>query len=103
MTDDLVEWLRKEATYLEGVDGADSSYVFRYRQAAARIERLAAFNDKLVAEFSVSRTDELQRDLAKALSDIERLRAALRGVITIADRNCPEFRAARAALEEKDD
>lgn len=42
------------------------------------------------------------------LSEIERLRAqvaalqeALIGVINIADRNCPEFRAARVALEEK--
>jgi hypothetical protein len=34
---------------------------------------------------------------------IEQLEAALRGVIAVADRNCPEFRAARAALGEKKD
>lgn len=32
----------------------------------------------------------------------ERLREALEGVIRIADRNCPEFRVARAALAEKE-
>jgi hypothetical protein len=34
---------------------------------------------------------------------IEKLEAALRGVIAIADRDCPEFRFARKALEGKDD
>lgn len=34
-------------------------------------------------------------------AEIERLREALKGVIRIADRNCPEFRAARAALKEE--
>ena len=34
---------------------------------------------------------------------IEMLEAALRGVISIADRDCPEFRFARKALEGKDD
>jgi hypothetical protein len=37
--------------------------------------------------------------------EIDRLREALRGVIAVADRDCPEFRKARAALEgeKKDD
>ena len=41
----------------------------------------------------------------EALDRIEQLEAALRGVIRVADRNCPEFRAAHAALagEKKDD
>lgn len=30
--------------------------------------------------------------------EIDRLREALRGVIAVADRDCPEFRKARAAL-----
>ena len=34
---------------------------------------------------------------------IEQLEAALRGVIAVADRDAPEFRFARAALEEKKD
>ena len=38
----------------------------------------------------------------EAADRIERLEAALRGVIAIADRDCPEFREARAALEEKE-
>ena len=33
--------------------------------------------------------------------EIERLREALEGVIRIAGRDCPEFRAARAALAKK--
>ena len=64
----------------------------------------------------------LENDLAKAETDLEkawgysskqavdivtlgqevgRLREALEGVIRIADRDCPEFRAARAALAEQ--
>lgn len=35
--------------------------------------------------------------------EIERLREALEGVIRIADRDCPEFRAARAALAEQEE
>ena len=34
---------------------------------------------------------------------IEKLEAALRGVIAVADRDAPEFRFARKALEGKDD
>jgi hypothetical protein len=42
---------------------------------------------------------------AKLRDEIERLREALRGVIAVADRDCPEFRKARAALagEKTDD
>ena len=35
----------------------------------------------------------------EAASRIEKLEAALRGVIAIADRDCPEFRFARKALD----
>lgn len=38
-----------------------------------------------------------------AADRIEELEAALRGVIAIADRDCPEFREARAALGGKKD
>lgn len=38
----------------------------------------------------------------EAADRIEQLEEALQGVIAVADRNCPEFRAARAALEGKD-
>jgi hypothetical protein len=41
--------------------------------------------------------DEIERLRAEN----ERLREALGGVIHIADRDCPEFREARAALEQK--
>ena len=39
----------------------------------------------------------------EAAAEIETLRAALRGVIAVADRDCPEFRKARAALGEASD
>lgn len=45
MADDIVEWLRKEAKYLEGIDSAYSSYVVRYCEAADRIERLQSLLD----------------------------------------------------------
>ena len=38
-----------------------------------------------------------------AANRIEKLEAALRGVIAIADRDTPEFRFARKALEGEDD
>jgi len=41
--------------------------------------------------------------LRNAADRIEELEAALRGVIAIADRDCPEFREARAALGGKDE
>jgi hypothetical protein len=51
---------------------------------------------------------EMKTVLTAEADEIERLRAenarlreALEGVIRIADRDCPEFRAARAALAEK--
>jgi hypothetical protein len=52
--------------------------------------------------------DELKRlhdAVNRNFDRIEQLEAALRGVIAVADRNCPEFRAAHAALAEgnKDD
>jgi hypothetical protein len=39
-------------------------------------------------------------ELARLTAEVERLRAALRGVIRIADRKTVEFDAARAALKE---
>ena len=42
-----------------------------------------------------------QKEINDLRAEIARLREALEGVIRIADRDCPEFRAARAALAEK--
>ena len=42
-------------------------------------------------------------ELDRLNADNARLREALEGVIRIADRDCPEFRAARAALAEKEE
>ena len=41
-------------------------------------------------------------DIVTLGQEVGRLREALEGVIRIADRDCPEFRAARAALAEKE-
>ena len=46
--------------------------------------------------------DDDEELLDEAADRIEKLEAALRGVIAIADRDCPEFRSARKALEGKD-
>ena len=41
-------------------------------------------------------------EIERLKSENIRLRETLKGVIRIADRDCPEFRAARAALEEEE-
>lgn len=53
--------------------------------------------------------DHVYQCTKKAINEIKQLRArearlrdALQGVIRIADRDCPEFRAARAALATQD-
>lgn len=48
--------------------------------------------------------NQLEECAAALLASAERereLREALNGVIRVADRDCPEFRAARAALKEE--
>jgi hypothetical protein len=42
-----------------------------------------------------------QMDIVTLGQEVGRLREAMEGVIRIADRDCPEFRAARAALGEE--
>jgi len=42
-------------------------------------------------------------DIVTLGQEVGRLREALEGVIRIADRDCPEFRAARAALAQKEE
>ena len=44
---------------------------------------------------------EQQLDIVTLGQEVGRLREAMEGVIRIADRDCPEFRAARAALGEE--
>ena len=65
--------------------------------AADEIERLRAW-------VSVKTQEEARaHDYSVRMHDENaRLREALIGVIRIADRDCPEFRAARAALAEKE-
>ena len=46
---------------------------------------------------------DMRAVLFSSADRIEKLEAALRGVIAIADRDCPEFRFARKALEGEDD
>jgi hypothetical protein len=79
MTDDLVKRLR---CYADLNDAVFHPWV--YGEAADHIEKL-------------------EGELHHCFHRIEELQAALRGVIAIADRDCPEFRSARKALEGKDD
>ena len=77
MTDDLVKRLRKWASFGYGVEASDTMFT-----AASRIEKLEA-------------------ELHSCFHRIEELQAALRGVIAVADRDAPEFRSARKALDAK--
>jgi hypothetical protein len=63
---------------------------------------LAPRNQSSADDWSRAYVAQLEYKLAKAEADNERLREALEGVIRIADRDCPEFRAARAALAEQE-
>jgi regulator of replication initiation timing len=47
--------------------------------------------------------DEAADEIERLRAENERLRKALGGVIRIADRDCPEFREARAALAAKEE
>ena len=59
--------------------------------------------EALVADEDWTGIYQISPNLAFAAADrIEKLEAALRGVISVADRDCPEFRFAREALEGRD-
>jgi hypothetical protein len=66
-------------------------------EAAEEIERLRDFNNsiwgKLIKEL---------RECHELTKENLKLREALEGVIRVADRDCPEFRAARAALTQQE-
>ena len=61
------------------------------------------FRLKQMEEFFHLDYHRIKRVSREAAEHIEKLEAALRGVIAIADRDCPEFRFARKALEGQDD
>jgi hypothetical protein len=63
---------------------------------------LAPRNKSSAEDWAHAYIAQLEYRLAKSEVDNERLREALEGVIRIADRDCPEFRAARAALAEQE-
>lgn len=70
-----------------------------------RIENAIEFSgDSNVDDLFRDAADEIKQnriDLEEYRLDVERLRAALRGVIRVADRDTAEFIEARAALEGK--
>lgn len=71
----------------------------------AEIERLRAEVEEQ-ARLNGMRAERelaLRAEIERLRSENARLREALEGVIRIADRDCPEFRAARAALAEKEE
>lgn len=97
------------------IDGAmstrrDAAKEIRYlRYYVARLE-----NDLVEEERQhggkIVKLEEAREHISKQAVDIVtlgqevgRLREALEGVIRIADRDCPEFRAARAALAGKEE
>lgn len=54
-------------------------------------------------EFLRRHSSKQALDIVTLGQEVGRLREALEGVIRIADRDCPEFRAARAALAGKEE
>ena len=93
MTDDLVRRLR---CYADIDDAVYHPWV--YGESADRIEKLEALVEQLRDDNS-SLIDSFDKDFLRQEARIEKLEAALRGVISVADRDCPEFRFARKALE----
>lgn len=65
------------------------------------VRRLRCYADVDAAVYHPWVYGEAADELERLNAENERLREALEGVIRIADRDCPEFRAARAALAEK--
>ena len=96
MTDNLVKRLR-DLSYNQGHDLPD--------KAADRIENLERENNDTALHLYAfaSRIEKLEDELHHCFHRIEELQAALRGVIAVADRDAPEFRFARKALEGKND
>ena len=94
MADDLVKRLR-DLSYNQGHDLPD--------KAADRIENLERENNDTALHLYAfaSRIEKLEDELHHCFHRINELQAALRGVIAIADRDCPEFRFARKALENE--
>jgi hypothetical protein len=100
---DIVERLRRRTTEAlipcpDGLEGCAVAHIGRVpdslcAEAAEEIERLRDFNAVIRNEWTNARLEchELTKQNMK-------LREALEGVISIADRDCPAFRAARAAL-----
>ena len=83
---DIVERLRGLADLFEAGD-APHHLVLHMRAGADEIDRKKAEIANLLNALADARTESM------------RLRAALRGVIRVADRDTPEFNEARAALE----
>ena len=71
---------------------------------AERLRQITAVdNDEADVLFDAADLiEELQDEIERLRAREARLREALEGVIRIADRDCPEFRAARAALAEQE-
>jgi predicted nucleic acid-binding Zn-ribbon protein len=100
MIDELVQELRSYPAH----------YTAAHRAADA-LERIDFYNCRLeddlvkleaAAESLRKHVSKQQLDIVTLGQEVGRLREALDGVIRIADRDCPEFRAARAALGEDD-
>ena len=76
--------------------------VERLRAELSAIDGVAKQIVETMAEGSNAVIKPLREEIERLKSENIRLREALKGVIRIADRDCPEFRAAHAALEEEE-
>lgn len=91
----------------QSIDGA----IYLRLNAAKEIRALRHYVARLEEDLAIAdnETERLRKyssnqalDIVTLGQEVGRLREALEGVIRIADRDCPEFRAARAALAEKE-
>lgn len=68
---------------------------------ASRVQKMLTEQNEWIDRLK-SQIMRLELDVVGYRVRTTQLEAALRGVIAIADRDCPEFRFARKALEGKD-
>lgn len=99
MTDDLVKRLRELNTFEWHARPATTKETcFTAADRIEELERHASLHAKC-DQTSLEIEQKLVEKLKDAHKRIEQLVLALYGVIAIADRDCPEFRVARAVLK----
>jgi hypothetical protein len=106
MIDELVQELRSyPAHYVAAHRAADALESAEKNRLSMHYYACRLEDDLVKLEVAAESMRECisgqQMDIVTLGQEVGRLREAMEGVIRIADRDCPEFRAARAALGEE--